>query len=222
MRAWLAMLGWGVVAAALAQPAADWRLMEEDPSVPAAVWLRDRPDGVPAFRATTVIDARLSSLAAVLLDETRTAEWVYRAREATLLQRDGPARGVTRVVTRMPFPLADRESVVAWEMVQDDRTLAVTMSGHDAGDAWPADPQRVRMTAFESSWTLQPRADGRVDVAFEGYGDPGGSLSSPLLRLFVGAAVWQGPWETVKALHAIVRRPPFPDATLPFVREPPR
>lgn len=222
---WLLGLAWGCVALALSAAAQDtrpWQLVQEDPATDTRVWLRERDGGVPAFRAATVIDARLSSLAAVLLDETRTPDWVYRAREAVVLRADGPTRGVTRVVTDMPFPLTDRESVVAWEMVQDPQTLAVTLSGRDAPDAPPPDPARVRMPTFESRWVLTPRTDGRIDVLFEGVGDPGGVLSLPLLRRFLDAAIWQGPWQTIRALREIVRQPPFPQAVLPFVREPER
>lgn len=201
---------------------AAWRLRETDPAVPVAVFLRERPGAVPAFRATTVIEARLASLAAVLLDATRTQDWVYRVRRAELLHGDGPTRGVSLVITGMPFPLADREAVVAWEMTQDPQTLEVTLAGHAAPDAPPPHPERVRMPAFESRWTLAPRDDGRVDVVFEGLGDPGGSLDSPLLRHFVGAAAWEAPWHTVRALHEMVRRPEYAQARLDFIREPQR
>lgn len=217
----LCALGLGLAALAAAQEAdGPWRLREVDPDVPTRVYLRERPGAVPAFRATTVIDARLTALAAVLLDAAHTQDWVYRARRAELLQSDGPTRGVTLVISDMPFPLADRESVVAWEMTQDAQTLVVTLSGRNAPDALPPHPDRVRMPTFESRWTLTPRTDGRVDVVFEGLGDPGGSLDSPLLRHFVGAAAWQGPWHTIRALHPMVRRPEYAQARLSFIREP--
>lgn len=199
---------------------ASWRLRETDPEVPVRVYLRERPGAMPAFRAATIIEARLAALAAVLLDATRTQDWVYRARRAELLQSDGPTRGVTLVITSMPFPLADRESVVAWEMTQEAQTLVVTLSGRNAPDVLPPHPDRVRMPTFESRWTLTPRTDGRVDVLFEGLGDPGGSLDSPLLRHVVSAAAWEAPWHTVRALHEMVRRPEYAQAQLDFIREP--
>jgi hypothetical protein len=211
---------WLATAASAQGQDLDWRLREEDTEVPTRVYLRDRPGAVPAFRGTTVIAARLASLTAVLLDPTRTQDWVYRARSAELLSSDGPTRGVTRVVTAMPLPLDDREAVVAWEMTQDPQTLAVTLAGRNAPDAPPPHPGRVRMPTFESRWTLTPRADGRVDVAFEGLGDLGGNLDNALLRHFIAAVVWQGPWYTLRRLHEMVRLPEFAQVHLPFIREP--
>ena len=197
-----------------------WQLRHEDPQTDTRVWTRERAGAVPEFRATTSIEARLSTLAAVLLDNTRTREWVFRAREAVVLSSDGPNRGVTLVVTDMPPPLSDRESIVAWEMAQDPQTLTVTLAGHSVPDRLPPNPKRVRMQFFESRWQLTPRAGGRVDVLFEGFGDPGGNLAQPLLRWFVNGAISEAPWQTIKALRGMVKRPPFPQAELPFIREP--
>lgn len=217
--AWAALL-LAAAAAVLADDADGWQLRQEDPQTETRVWTRERPEGLPEFRAATIIPARLASLAAVLLDPTRTQDWVYRAREAVLLSSDGPTRGVTLVVTAMPLPLSDRESIVDWAMTQDPQTLVVTMAGHSVPDRLPPHPDRVRMPGFESRWQLSPRADGRVDVLFEGFADPGGNLALPWLRRFVAAAVWEAPWHTVRALSEIVQRPPFPQAELPFIREP--
>ncbi|MBB4843422.1 hypothetical protein HNP55_001941 [Paucibacter oligotrophus] len=206
--------------AALAQAEADWQLRQEDLATETRVWLQPRPQGLPAFRASTVLASRLSALAALLLDHKRSADWVYRTREAVLLSSDGPTRGVTLVVTAMPFPLSERESVVAWTLSQDPHTLVVTLSGQAAAPAPPPHPERVRMTAIESRWTFAPRADGRVDVQFEGQGEPGGNLALPLLRDFAAAAVWEGPWRTVLALREMVGKPEYAQAQLPFIREP--
>lgn len=221
-RATLATLLLAAGATGLADEADGWQLRQEDPQTETRVWTRERPEGLPAFRAATTIPARLASLAAVLLDPTRTQDWVFRAREAVLLASDGPTRGVTLVVTAMPLPLSDRESIVEWEMTQDPQTLTVTMAGHSLPDRLPPHPDRVRMPSFESRWQLTPRADGRVDVLFEGFADPGGNLALPLLRHFVAAAVWEAPWNTVRALREIVRQPPFPQAELSFISEPAR
>jgi hypothetical protein len=200
---------------------APWQLRHEDPATGIRVWLRERAGQTPAFRATMPLQARLSTLAAVLLDSSRTQDWVYRARQAVLLESFGPARGVSLVVTAMPWPLADRESIVAWQMTQDPQTLVVTMAGHAVPHALPTAPGRVRMPAFESRWQLTPQPDGLVEVVFEGHADLGGNLAQPPLRDFVGLAAWQAPWHTLRGLREIVQRPEFSQAVLPFIQEPP-
>jgi hypothetical protein len=201
---------------------AAWQLRHEDDATGTRVWLRHRKGELPAFRATTTIEARLVALAAVLLDPTRTHEWVYRTREAMLLKSDGPLRGVSLVVTAMPWPLLDREAVVVWAMAQDPQTLAITLVGHGDAGWLPLRHDRVRMPAFESRWQLTPRADGRVDVLFEGHGDPGGNLAHSPLREFLASSLWEGPLHTLVGFREIVQRPVYSLAELPFLREPSR
>lgn len=224
---WLLLVAALPGAAALAQPESPWQLRHTDPDTGTQVWLRDRGDQVPAFRASTRVAARLSSLAALLLDSERMPEWVYRTRSVQRLQQDGAQQGVSLVVTAMPWPLNDRESVVAWRLQQTASTQVVILSGRGvepAGQPWlpePA-PDRVRMPSFASRWVFAPVAGsaGQVDVVFEGHGDPGGSLASPLLRGVVAAAIWEAPLQTVNALRHMVQRPEYRDAVLSFIAEP--
>ncbi|HET7527939.1 MAG TPA: hypothetical protein VFK10_18510 [Burkholderiaceae bacterium] len=222
-RAGVAACAWLFVhAAAPAADSAPWQLVKEDAATDTRVWLRERVGEASEFRATTRLAAHLGALAAVLLDDKHTQDWVYRARESVVLESDGPTRGVTMVVTDMPWPLQDRESIVAWELKQDPRTLAVTLVGRSVPERLPPNPERVRMPRFESRWELTPQPGGQVDVVFEGHGNPGGNLALPLLRDFINQAMWQGPWRTINALRDMVRRPEFKDATLPFIQEPAR
>lgn len=214
---WIAL-----VMPASSQQADEWVLQREDAQTQTRVWLARRAGVVAAFRATTVIDTSLSALTAVMLDSERMPDWVYRVRKTVPVSSDGPLRGTTLVITGMPFPLLDREAVVAWSLSQHPQTLVVTLSGHQADADLPPDPQRVRMPVFESRWVFSPRGDGRVDVLFEGAGDPGGNLAWPVLRDIVASTSWQAPWQTILALREIVREPQYAQARLPFIREPSR
>lgn len=142
-----------------------------------------------------------------------------RPRQAVLLASDGPLSGISFVVTAMPWPLLDPEAIVVWAMTQDPRTLSVEITGHGEPGRLPLRPDRVRMPSFESRWLLTPRADGRIDVLFEGNGNPGGNLALPPLCDILAVAVWEGPWHTVMALREIVQRPVYAQAELPFLRE---
>lgn len=207
--------------------ASPWQWRHTDADSGTQVWLQDRGDLPPAFRASTRVKARLTSLVALLLDRSVMPEWVYRTRAVQSLHQDGPQQGVSLVVTAMPWPLDDRESVVSWQLRQSPANAVVTLSGRSvepAGQPWlpaPA-PGRVRMPSFGSQWTFEPVAGlpGEVDVRFEGHGDPGGSLALPLLRHFVHAAIWEAPRQTVNALRKMVQRPTYRDAVLPFITEP--
>jgi hypothetical protein len=202
-----------------------WMLRAEDAATGTQVYLHDRGAGqFPAFCAVARWPVRLHSLMAVLLDGERMPEWVYRARRVARLSTQGSSAGVTRVVTDMPWPLSDRDAVVAWRIVPRAGG-AVEIVGEAAPERFPVDPKIVRMPSFASSWRLTPVGGGEVEVRFEGYGNPGGVLDSPILRAFVASAVWQAPLETMIGLRAMVDRPAYRQACAPVLElpcEPPR
>jgi hypothetical protein len=201
---------------AAAQDAAEWQPRQTDESSGAAVATRERSDGLTEFRATVRSNARLSSLVAALLDIDRMPAWVYRVRSVTRIESLGDSEGVDRVVLGMPWPFKDREALVHWTLEQDPATLAVTLRGSAVPDKLPRNDAFVRMPTFESQWRFTPAADGTVAIEFEGHGNPGGSLASPLLRAFVASAIWQG----LRALQAAVAQPPLRSAVVTFIREP--
>lgn len=212
-----------VALASTAQPADDapWQLRQFDEASGTSVYLRARGDDTPAFRCVTHLRVRLATLVAVLLDTDGMPEWVFRTRRVVRLEADATSTsGVSQVVTAMPWPLLDREAIVAWRITQETETLAVTIDGRSAPERLAPTPGLVRMPSFESQWRFSPLANGTVEVRFEGHGDPGGKLALPALRGFVDAAVWQGPLQTMKALRGVVTRPDYRDAMLPFIREP--
>lgn len=198
-----------------------WVERARDADTGTVVWTRDRGRAAPQFRAVASIRSSLSALAAVLLEPAEMPRWVYRTRQARALAGSMPTEGVAFVVTAMPGLLSDRESVVAWRLWQEP-SGRVTMQGQAVAvpQAPAPDPSRVRMTDFESRWTLQPRGDGLVEVTFEGHADLGGNLDLPLLRDFVHQAVWRAPLHTIEGLRRMVGEPRFRDARLPFIREP--
>ncbi|HEX6704507.1 MAG TPA: START domain-containing protein [Albitalea sp.] len=207
---------------AFAQTDAPWLLRDVHEPTGTEVFTRDRANGVPEFRAVTRMQARLSALAAALLDVDAMPNWVYRTRSVANLEAVSPTEGYSQVIVTMPWPFDDREAIVHWQLTQDPATGAVTLSGRSAPERLPPDPALVRMPSFESSWTFTPLAGGEVEVVFRGLGDPGGNLASPLLRSFVGSAAWKGPLATIVALRQVVTRPEIASAVLPFIHEPER
>lgn len=202
------------------EPGEPWLLRHADPSTQTTVHTRDRGDAPTQFRAVTRLRVRLSALTAVLLDTERMPQWVYRTREALSLESSTPSSGIALVVTAMPWPLNDREAVVAWRLQQHASTGEVVMEGHSAPDRAPPAPGRVRMPTFESRWRFMPLETGEVQVSFEGEADLGGNLGHPLLRDFVRSAAWQAPLQTIEGLRHMVLQAPYRDAVLDFVREP--
>lgn len=212
--------GLGAAWAQGAEESTPWRLRALDEEQGVEVFLRDRSDGLPEFLAVTRVDARLATLVSVIRDRDAMPQWVYRTRKVELLEQPEPTRGLVRVLTGMPWPLSDREAIVAWELQQDPQTLAVVYRGRRGDGRLAPAPGVVRMPRFESSWSFRPLGGGRVEVRFSGYADLGGAVGSGLLAAFVASAAWIAPLETVRGLRSQIDLPRHRDAVVPFIEEP--
>ena len=228
----------GLLLASLWWPAASaqtgWTLRHSDDETGIRVWVQDPPGPYPRFRAQMALpNVRLAAVVAALRDTAAMPRWVYATLHAEPLPGQpvpSGAQGLSRVVSDLPWPLSDREALVRWLWTRNASDGSLVLSGRaataaDNGGALPETlPDTVRMPAHESSWTVRPLAPGAeagVDIGFEGWADPGGQLSGPLLRGFVAAAVWQAPWQTLRGLRLVVVEPSFSHAALPdFLRSP--
>jgi hypothetical protein len=204
----------------LASAADDWQLKVADAEAGIQVFSRVNERGLPEFRGVTRVQSRLGAFVALFKDLERMPEWAYRIRKAERLKVLSETESYAYIVNSLPLPLYDRDVIVHSTIRQDAATLQVTFRGSGVPDFAPRDERYVRMPVVESSWTFTPLADGMVEVVFQGYGDPGGSLSSVLLAWFVRLSISEAPYQTMLEMKKRVSRPEYQAARYPFIREP--
>lgn len=209
-----------VACAPLAGVAEEWTLRREDPALDVTVHDRETPQGYREFRGVTHVRSRLSGFVALFRDTPRMPEWLYRAERVTTLEEVSPTETYAYTQIRMPWPLRDRDSIVHVRLAQDPGTLELTLRASAVPDYLPEQRGFVRMPVIESLWRFTPLPDGRTRVEFSGYADPGGRLSSGLLGTFQSNLVWQSPYNSLRALHAVIGDARYQAASYPHVREP--
>ena len=203
-----------------ASAASDWQLKVADREAGIEVFSRVNEQGYPEFRGVTRVQSRLSAFVALFKNLDRMPEWAYRVREAKRLQVISETESYIHIVNSLPLPLYDRDVIVHSTITQDAGTLQLTFRGSGVPDFAPTDDHFVRMPVVESAWTFTPLADGKVEVVFQGHGDPGGSLSSVLLAWFVRLSISEAPYHTMLQMKKLVSRPEYQAARYPFIREP--
>lgn len=204
----------------LACAAGDWQLKVADREAGIEVFSRASEQGYPEFRGVTRVQSRLSGFVALFKDLEHMPDWAYRIRKAERLKVISETESYVHTVNSLPLPLYDRDVIVHSTITQDAGTLQVTFRGSGVPDFAPKDERYVRMPVVESSWTFTPLVDGMVEVVFQGYGDPGGSLSSVLLAWFVRLSISEAPYQTMLQMKKYVARPEYQAARYPFIREP--
>lgn len=198
----------------------DWALKIADEEAGIQVFSRVNEHGYPAFRGITRVRSTLGAFVALFKDLERMPEWAYRVRRAERLRVVSETDTYAYTINALPLPLRDRDVVVHTTISQAADTLQVTFRGRGVPDYAPKNDRYVRMPVVESRWTFTPLGAGMVEVAFEGYGDPGGSLSSALLAWFVRLTVSEAPYQTMLRMKQFVSRPEYQAARYAFIREP--
>ena len=200
--------------------AEQWSLRKQDQELGVAVWDRETPEGYREFRGVTRVRSRLSALVALFRDTERMPEWLYRTQHVETLSWVSELETYASTTISMPWPFRDRDAVLHVQLSQDPESFAVRLVASAAPDFMPEIDGYVRMPVVHSTWRFTPLTDGRVEVEFSGYADPGGQLSKGLLNRFQANLVWQSPYRSLRALHQVIADPRYQAASIPGLKDP--
>lgn len=143
--------------------------------------------GVEAFRGITTIDATLQQLFALIDDIDVYPQWQYECVSAKTLEKISDSEQIIRIVTNLPWPVSDRESIIHLKARQNADTgeLWVYINSesdyiyeHNASDL-------VRTPAVKGYWKLTRETNGMVTVEFQIDAAPGGMIPDWIVRMFV-------------------------------------
>lgn len=185
------------------------------------VWSREVPGSpVRAFKATMVAKTTLSGLVNLIQDTESASRWVYSTERIDLLKQDVEKGSfVVRAQMNFPWPLADRDVIVAGQVVQDARTLAVTIHSRGISDPdYPEVPGIVRMQVMEGTWIFRPLGNGMVEITMIGHAEPGGHIPPGIVNMLLDMT----PRKTLEGMRRMLADPRYQRAQVPQVREPAR
>ena len=166
------------------------------------------------FRCETIVHSSLGAVVSLFEDTDSMPRWVYRMKEAKTLQRISSTEVIAYTVTRLPWPLEDRDSVLHTTISQDKNGI-VRIEGIDYSEYLPPQKGMVRMRSIRSLWQFEPLPKGHLRVIFTGTGDPGGVIPLRVFNNFVHEA----PYQTVKKFCQIIQTGRYQEASYPYLKE---
>lgn len=210
------------IAAALCVPAgavmdqSDWKLERTQAGIQA--FLRDYPGAdMKEFKGIMrVRGVRLSSLAAAFDDTPSYTRWMHNCTESRLLKVINEHERITYVVTHAPWPAIDRDTVVYSLILQDPKTLAVTIDISNRPDFLPRQKRRVRLPMMKALWTFMPLDSGEVMITYQTVNRAGGGVPQFLLNL----SAIELPFYTMDKFRAVAAEPKYANAVYDFIEEP--
>jgi hypothetical protein len=191
---------------------ADWELKKDENGI--AVYTRYAENShLKEVRSVTEVKSSLSAIVALLFDVKNYPHWIYACSEASTLKVVDDHEEDHYQVTRLPWPLDNRDMIWHFNVEQDAATKIVTITNTSEPDYIPDKKGIVRVKRVQSSYRLTPLDSGKVNVEFEIFVDPGGSIPVWLIN----ANIVMAPYKTTVAM--IKQLPDYQKASFPFIKE---
>ena len=193
---------------------AEWQLKRETDLL--KVYTRNISEkGIKDLKITTQFETSLSSIVALFNDVPANTEWVYSSKASKITEKLAPNDIYYYSVSDFPWPLQNRDLIVRSTIKQDPDTKVVTSTSYSTEEDYPRQKGIVRVTVFNSKWTLTPLPSGKVNIEYTVKTDPGGNIPIFLTNMFID----KGPIETIKKMRDILQLPKYRDAKVDFIEE---
>lgn len=139
-----------------------------------------------AFKVVTKVKAELPQVLMYLNDTSQLSEWVFMLESAKIIQDTDP-QGVSynHMITKVPWPIRDRDVVVKTFIEYDKSLGEVRMSTEAAPDFIEEDDKLVRIRESASSWKINKLADGELRLELISHAEPGGAIPKWLANMVV-------------------------------------
>jgi len=193
---------------------ADWMLAKDQQGV--KIYTR-QVQGIDfkAFKGVTTIKTSLSSLVALVMDAQASPDWMKNCSQSKLLKQVNAKECFTYSLSKAPWPVKDRDSIIHHVISQAKGTRAVTIKQVGKPDYIKENKDILRVKRIEGFWRFTPRKDGHVDVVYQALSDPGGAIPVWLVNSMLVAQ----PYETLLKMQKVVQREKYQKAKLAFIVE---
>ena len=168
------------------------------------------------FRGSTTVKTSLSSLVALVMDAAAASEWMKNCSKSELLKQTSPHAVYNYSLSKAPWPVKDRDSVIQQVVTQDKESLVVTIKQAAKPDFIAEKKGVIRVKRIQGLWQFTPQKDGTVEVVYQVLSDPGGGIPPWL----VNSMIVSQPYETLLKLHKIVQKEKYQQADLAYIRSP--
>jgi hypothetical protein len=151
------------------------------------------------------------------MDTDHVSEWAYRILGVNVLTRDDDAATfVIYTKTDFPWPLSNRDVVLAGQIAQDEKTKLVTIRSRSTpAGQYPEQPGFLRMPDMVGDWIFRPLGAGKVEVTMIGRANPSGNIPFGVVNLIIH----ETPYRTLQGLRQVIGADRYQRARLKQIKE---
>ena len=202
----------------LCQANDQWKLVKQNTDENIMIYYYQMDNGLTKFKGVTTVKSTLNSFIALINDLDNIPNWVTSIRKVAILKKNSQMDAYIYTVNKMPWPLKDRDAIVYSRIVQDPKTHVITISGQAEPDFIPPNKRYIRVKKIESFWKLTPMHD-HIEVEFQGYGDPGGNISSIVFKWLYKFFLWRLPYYTLMNMRQMIQYPKYQQQKFNYISE---
>ena len=152
---------------------------------------------IQEFKAITNITAKMKSLESLIDKVSEYPDWQVNVASAKILKQVNLNEQSIYYTSDIPWPFMDRDIVVNTHKTINKKGI-VTYSISSSPDYIKEKEDFVRIRNAKGKWQFTPKEDGKIEVIYQFYADPAGSLPNWIINLFIVG----GPYETFINLKA--------------------
>lgn len=191
----------------------NWELQKEDEGIKVYTAEVEGSD-LRAFKATAVMEGKLSSFVAVLKDIEAFPELFSSNNFAELIEQTDTFQ-LQYSRTKIPWPISDRDGVYANTFSQHYGFKTVTVTVESIDGIRPEEDGYVRMEKAKGFWMLNPVDHNAVEVTYQMHAEPGGNLPAWVINMFLV----DSPLKDLKSMRERVKLPEYSNQKFDFLIE---
>ena len=191
----------------------DWVLKKDESGIKVYTKNLSGSD-VKAVKMITSANSSLAAMVSLLEDVPSYNEWVYHCTGAKIIKNISNTEYYRYQITTAPWPVENRDLITHARVIQDAKK-AVTVTGNAFPTSIPEKSGLVRVKKMDETWNLIPKGNNKVDIEYQIITDPGGSVPSSVMNMFI----IDGPFESMKNFTQYIHHPKYEKAKLSFIKE---
>ena len=153
------------------------------------------------FKSNTVIPAPIDKAIALFEDTERITQWYYQCTHMELVQEENPLQKIFYFVIRLPWPVAQRDSVFRRMKVVDQATGVISYELTALPERLPKQKGKVRVPYLKTTWRFTPSKNGQTEIDFQQHSDAGGSIPP----MIANALVVDIPFHSLKKFRELLQ-----------------
>ncbi|GBF50452.1 hypothetical protein LPTSP4_19770 [Leptospira ryugenii] len=149
------------------------------------------------FKAETIVDASPASILAILQNADTMVQWWPDCIESKVLKRPSQKDWYVYFVTKVPFPLQNRDTINRFE-AKEDKEGNINILVQAVPNEIPEKAGLVRIPELKGSWSLQ-KSGNQTKVIYQLHANPAGNIPA----FVANSSVTDSPYKALVKLREL-------------------